>query len=82
MRGEPFGEKEREESWRAAKGALGGSRGEFMPASMYRVEAAADCSEGEWELTDDVREWLRGESWTLSDMAGEKQSAYAGLYSI
>lgn len=47
MRGEPLGEKEREESCRPAKGAEGGSSGEFMPASIYRVEAAADCKEGE-----------------------------------
>lgn len=60
MRGDPLGEKEREESWRAVKGALGGSRGEFMPASMYRVEAAADCSDGDPEFMEDVREWLVG----------------------
>ena len=55
-------EKERVDSRRPAKGAEGGSRlGELMPASIYRVEAAADCSEGEWELTDEVREWLLSE---------------------
>ena len=42
-------EKERVDSRRLAKGAEGGSRlGELlMPASMYRVDAAPDCSEGE-----------------------------------
>lgn len=40
------------------KGAEGGSRlGELMPARMYRVEAAPECREGEWELRDEVREW-------------------------
>lgn len=48
MSGVPFDEeKEREESCRPAKGAEGGSSGVFMPASMYRVDAAADCNEGE-----------------------------------
>ena len=57
MGGELFEEeKEREESWRLAKGADGGSSGVFIPASMYRVEAAADWMDGECELTEDVRE--------------------------
>ena len=56
---EVFDENERDESWRPAKGAEGGSSGEFMPASMCRVDAAADCMDGECEFTEDVREWLR-----------------------
>jgi len=34
MSGEPLDENERIESCRPAKGAEGGSSGEFMPASM------------------------------------------------
>jgi len=35
-----FGDKERNEPVREAKGAEGGSSGVVMSASMYRVEAA------------------------------------------
>lgn len=62
MRGEPFGENEREDSCRPAKGAVGGSSGEFMPVSMYRVEAAADWTDGECELMEDVLECLKASS--------------------
>lgn len=56
-----LGSTEREKELEREPKALGGSRVVlllFMPASMYRVELAADCTEGEWELTDDVLEWL------------------------